>query len=271
MKFVTGMLKSLKLHWPEYLMEGAELGLFMILAGSFATLLFAEISPIPSLIPSPFWRGLLMGVVMGMCAIAIIYSPWGKRSGAHFNPAVTLAFYRLGKLTGWDAAFYVLFQFLGGSAGIATAAFLLGEAFTGSPVNYIVTVPGAWGWFAALVAEALMAFGLMTLVLVVSNHPKLHPFTGVFAGIMVATFITVAAPVSGMSINPARTFASGFSSQVWTGFWIYYFAPPLAMLAAAELYQRVTGCYPGDICGKLCPNTDVPCPCIDCPCGAPER
>ena len=261
------MLRSLQTHWPEYLMEGAELGAFMLSAGLFATLLYAETSPVPSVIPSPLLRGVMMGIAMGVSAIAIIYSPWGKRSGAHFNPAVTLAFYRLGKLAAWDAIFYVLAQFIGGLVGVIVVAALLGDAFTQVPVNYVVTVPGTWGWLAALVAETAMAFGLMSMVLVVSNHPKLHEFTGVFAGILVTLFIIIAAPISGMSINPARTFASGLPADIWTAFWIYYFAPPLAMLAAAELYQKITQRSPRHICGKLCPNTDTPCPCIDCPCG----
>lgn len=260
------MLRSLQAHWPEYLMEGAELGMFMILAGLFATLLYADASPVPSLLPSSFLRGILMGLAMGGSAICIIYSPWGKRSGAHFNPAVTLTFYRLGKLQAWDAFFYVLFQFLGGLLGVMLAAMLLGDIFTEIPVNYVVTIPGNWGWGAALLAETVMAFGLMSMVLVVSNHPKLNQLTGVFAGIMVTLFITIAAPISGMSINPARTFASGLPAGIWTAFWIYYFAPPLAMLAAAELYERLTQCSPRTICGKLCPNTETPCPCIDCPC-----
>ncbi|NER84400.1 MAG: aquaporin family protein [Leptolyngbya sp. SIO1D8] len=261
------MLRSLQTHWPEYLMEAAELGLFMVSAGLFATLLYAETSSAVSLIPNLFLRGLLMGIAMGVSAIVIIYSPWGKRSGAHFNPAVTLAFYRLGKLAAWDAFFYVLFQFLGGLVGVILVAGILGEAFTKAPVTYIVTVPGSWGWLGALVAEAMMAFSLMAMVLVVSNHARLHQFTGIFAGILVAIFITLAAPISGMSINPARTFASGFPAHIWTAFWIYYFAPPLAMLTAAEIYQKATRRSPRNICGKLCPNTETPCPCIDCPCG----
>jgi aquaporin Z len=260
------MLRSLHTHWPEYLMEGAELGTFMLLAGMFATLLYADASPVPELLPHPLLRRGLMGLIVGVCAIAIIYSPWGKRSGAHFNPAVTLAFYRLGKLTPWDACFYVLAQFLGGVSGIALAAVLLGDAFTTLPVRSIVTVPGIWGWAGALVVEGLIAFCLMTMVLVISNHPKLHQHTGVFAGMFVALCVTFAAPISGMSINPARTFASAISAQVWTAFWIYYFVPPLAMLTAAELYLRVSGRRPREICGKLCPNTETRCICKDCPC-----
>ncbi|MEA5462962.1 MIP/aquaporin family protein [Leptothoe sp. PORK10 BA2] len=259
------MLRSLRSNWPEYLMEGAELGLFMILAGFFATLFYSPESPAMAFLPAKV-RGVLMGLAMGGSAIAIIYSPWGKRSGAHFNPAVTLAFYRLGKLAPWDAFFYVVAQFIGGLIGVFLVAVALGEAFTNIPVNYIVTVPGIWHWPGALVTEALLAFSLMLMVLVVSNHPKLHQLTGVFAGILVALFVTVAAPISGMSINPARTFASALPAQVWTGFWIYYFVPPLAMLLAAELYLQVSRSQPREICGKLCPNTATRCICTDCPC-----
>lgn len=263
------MWRSLRAHWPEYVMEGAELAIFMILAGGFATLYFAEASPIAKGLPNALCQRLVMGLTMGCCAIAIIYSPWGKRSGAHFNPAVTLAFYRLGKLTPWDGAFYILAQFLGGTVGIAIATLLFGDPFTHLPVHYIITVPGVAGWPAAVLAEAIMAFGLMGMVLLVSNHPKLHPFTGWFAGGMVALFVLFAAPISGTSLNPARTFASGLAAQVWTAFWIYALVPPLAMLAAAELYQRGFRAAPRAICGKLCPNSDTPCPFIDCPCGAP--
>jgi aquaporin Z len=103
-----------------------------------------------------------------------------------------------------------------------------------------------------------MAFVLMLTVLLSGNNPRLAKFTGLFAGLLVATYIIVEAPVSGMSINPARTFASGFPSRIWTAFWVYYFAPPLGMLLAAEVYSRYPK-RPGVICGKLCPNDETPC------------
>lgn len=259
------MIRSLRANWPEYLMEGAELGIFMVVAGVFATLLYSPTSPVSDLL-SDSMRGLLMGLAMGGGAIAIIYSPWGKRSGAHFNPAVTLAFYRLGKLAAWDAFFYVLAQFVGGLLGVFLVMVALGKAFTNVPVHYIVTVPGIWSWPGAFITEALMAFSLMMMVLIVSNHPKLHHLTGVFSGILVALFVALAAPISGMSINPARTFASALPAQVWNAFWIYYFAPPIAMLLAAELYLQVSRRKPREICGKICPNTETRCICTACPC-----
>ncbi|WP_017300938.1 MIP/aquaporin family protein [Nodosilinea nodulosa] len=261
------MLSSLRRHWPEYAIEAWGLGLFMVSAGGFATLLFYPNSPVYALIPSG-GRGVLMGVAMGLTAIAIIYSPWGKRSGAHINPAVTLAFFRLGKLAPWDAFFYVVAQFIGGLVGVWLVAIALQTAFTDRPIDYIVTVPGPWGWPAALLAEFIMAFGLMLMVLVVSNHKRWSQLTGLFAGLMVATYITFAAPISGMSINPARSFASALPAQVWTAFWIYYFAPPLAMLAAVEVYLRWTRANPRHLCGKLCPNVETPCLCTSCCCEA---
>ena len=69
-----------------------------------------------------------MGVAMGSTAVALIFSPLGKRSGAHFNPSVTLTFFRLGKIKAWDAVFYVLFQFAGGIAGVANRLACAGNA-----------------------------------------------------------------------------------------------------------------------------------------------
>src|SRR3954452_1248912 len=106
---------ALKAHWPEYLIEAAGLGAFMVTAG-FCVML-ANAPPIEAVIRNPDLRRALIGAAMGLTAIALIYSPWGKRSGAHLNPAVTLTFWRLGKVSPADAAFYVVAQFAGGAAG----------------------------------------------------------------------------------------------------------------------------------------------------------
>ena len=101
------MIDALRQHWPEYLMEAAELGLFMMSACAFTVLLFHPASPVAQGIQSDTVRRMLMGVAMGSTAVAIIFSPLGKRSGGHFNPSVTLTFFRLGKISAWDAAFCV--------------------------------------------------------------------------------------------------------------------------------------------------------------------
>ena len=105
-------------------------------------------------------------------------------------------------------------------------------------MNYVATLPGPHGMTIAFIAELIIAFILMTVVLNVSNTPHLARFTGIFAGALVATYITLEAPFSGMSMNPARTFSSAFVGHLWTGLWIYFIAPVLAMQFAATLYLR---------------------------------
>lgn len=107
-------LDTLTRHWSEYLMEAAGLGLFMLSAVVVATVIEHPSSPVRAAIDNPLLRRIPMGLAMGLTAIGIIYSPWGKRSGAHINPAVTLTFYRLGKMARWDAILYVLAQCVGG-------------------------------------------------------------------------------------------------------------------------------------------------------------
>jgi len=79
----------------------------------------------------------------------------------------------------------------------------------------------------------------MFVVFVASNTQKLARFTGLFAGACVAAFITFEAPMSGMSMNPARTFGSAVLPHLWESLWIYFLAPPLGMLAAAAVYLRL--------------------------------
>lgn len=235
------MIDALKRHWPEYLIEGAGLGLFMISAFSFGALLEYPASPIHQAIPNPLLRRFLMGVAMAGTAIGIIYSPWGKQSGAHLNPSTTLAFFRLGKVQKWDAALYVISQFTGGLIGAITAAILLTSWVSDPAVNYVVTVPGKAGVMPAFFAEIAIAFILMTAILHVSNNSRLHQWTGLCAGVLLAAYITFEAPVSGMSLNPARTLASAVPARQWADLWIYFIAPPLGMYSAAELYLRTKG------------------------------
>jgi len=232
------MIDALKQHWPEYLMEATELGLFMVSACAFTVLLFHPVSPVTNVVPDGILRRMLMGIAMGATAIAIIFSPLGKRSGAHFNPSITLTYFRLGKVKPWDTAFYIVAQFVGGVAGVAVATLLLGRAVAAPSVNYAATLPGPRGALIAFMAEAAISFVLMSVVLRVSNTKKLARWTGLFAGALVATYITFESPISGMSMNPARTFGSAFGAQVWMSLWIYFTAPPFGMLAAAELFTR---------------------------------
>jgi aquaporin Z len=253
----TASMTSTLRHWPEYVIEASCVGIFMISAVSFAILLQHPHSPVGGWTASPLLARIAMGLAMGLTAISLIYSPIGRRSGAHMNPAVTLTYFRLGKISGFDAAAYAAAQFAGGALGITMAAALFPTLAADASVNYVATMPGPLGVTWAFPAEALMSFVMMLTVLVVSNAPRLAALTGVAAGTLVAFFIAVAAPLSGMSMNPARTFASSLFAGSGS-LWIYFTAPPLGMLAAAEAFVRTQG-LARVRCAKLHHPSGIPC------------
>jgi aquaporin Z len=228
-------------HWREYLIEAAALATFMVSAATMTVVIEHPASPVRSFVGDAIARRMLMGMAMGLTAATIIYSPWGRRSGAHMNPSVTLTFFRLGKIAGRDALAYAAAQFVGGIVGISVASLGLLRWIADPSVNYVATAPGPFGNAVAFAAEATISFVLMLVVLSVSNQQRLSPFTGVVVAVLVATFITLEAPFSGMSMNPARTLGPDVIGGIWRGLWIYFAAPPLGMLMAAEIFVRVRG------------------------------
>jgi len=254
----TTLTGALRAHWPEYLIEGWALGTFMVSAGLVATLLGAPVSPLHRALPHPLWRQAAGGIAMGLTAIALIHSGWGKRSGAHMNPAVTLTFLRLGRVHPWDALFFVMAQLLGGLAGVLLVAAFAGHAFSDPPVSYAATLPGSAGPAAAFAAEFMISGVLMLTVLSLQASMRLAPFAGLIVGGLVATYITFESPLSGMSMNPARSLASAAPGMIWQHLWIYLTAPLLGMLSGAQLFLMAAGAR-RVLCAKLLHPLGVRC------------
>lgn len=246
----TAMFESLTHHWPEYLMEAALLGGFMVSACVLTVVLEHPEGPLRPRLPGAFARRALMGLAMGLTAVGLIYSPWGQRSGAHMNPATTLTFFLRGKVAPWDAVFYIVAQFIGAAAGVGICRAVLRGWLRHETVNHAVTVPGPRGTAAAWAAELAIAFGMMFTVLVVSNDATLTAYTGMFAGALVALYIAFEAPFSGMSLNPARTFGSAIVARRWTAFWVYLTAPVVGMLLASAA-QAALPTHNHVYCAKL--------------------
>jgi aquaporin Z len=250
--------RALCKHWQEYLIEAFGLGAFMVSAGVVTTLLYSPDSGASHWITAPLLRRALTGLAMGATAIAIIYSPWGRRSGAHLNPAVTLAFYRLGKVTTPDAIWYGIAQTAGGLVGVLLTWAALGVAFSDPPVSFVVTVPGPAGPEVAALAEFLISMFLMLSILVTSNRLHLMRYTGLFSGLLIALYVTFESPYSGMSMNPSRTLASALPAVNFSALYLYLLVPPLGMLAAVEVYRMIGG-HAEVACAKLNHVTRVPC------------
>jgi aquaporin Z len=231
-------------------MEVGELGFYLLAACAFATLLQHPASALRQSISTELGRRALMGLGMGATVIALVTSRWGKRSGGHFNPAVTWAFYRLGKLEFWDAWLYVIAQFVGAISGVAVARVALRGVLADHAVRYAVTSPGRYGSTVAFVAELVISFILMITVLFATNRKTLAPYTAYLVGALIAIYFTFEAPLSGMSTNPARTFGSALHADYWHAVWIYFIAPSLGMLAAAEVFLRARG-GAAPFCAKL--------------------
>lgn len=245
-------------HWPEYAIEGALLGAFMVAACGLATLLEHPGSPVRRLVEDGTARRVLMGLAMGATAVGLIRSPWGQRSGAHMNPAVTMTYLRLGKIGRGDAAGYVAGQFAGGAFAVLAVRALAGMLAGHPAVRFAVTTPPPDGTVAAFAAEVAISFVLMTVVLATTNSRRLARHTPIFCGALVAAYIALEAPLSGMSMNPARSFASALGAGHWTALWVYFTAPPLGMLAAAEGYRRWRGAHAVH-CAKLHHTTAQRC------------
>ena len=238
-------------------MEAGEMSLYLFFTCCFATILQHPASPVGQFVLNRVARRALMGLAVGATVIALIMSPWGKQSGGHLNPAMTLAFYRMGKVASWDALFYVFAQFSGATIGVGMATFLLRGAPGNGAVRYAATA-GLYGAAVAFAAELAISFLLMITVLLATNRRSLASYTPFLVGSLYAVNITFETPLSGMSMNPARTFGPAAYGGYWHALWIYFVAPTLGMLAAAEVFLRARGGKP-PYCAKLHHANDKRC------------
>lgn len=241
------MRDTVQRHWRQYLMEAVSLAAFISSACLITTLVEHPASPVRQAVRDPILRRCLIGAWMGLTIAAITYVPWGQRSGAHINPAVTWAFHRLGKITTCDAIFYTLAQFMGGLAGITFMATVLSRWIADPAVNFVVTEPGPAGiipkyspW-VAFGGEFIISFLLMYVLLRALADKRHKSWAGAFAGLLILVYIVAETPLSAMSLNPARSFASALAAHSWTAFWVYLTAPMLSMMLAAEACRRQPG------------------------------
>jgi aquaporin NIP len=177
-----------------------------------------------------------IGAVFGLVIMAMVYAT-GHLSGAHINPAVTIAFTLTRHFPGRDAAAYVAAQLAGATAG----ALLLVAAWPDQPAGLGATVPSV-GVGSAFVYELVLTAFLMFVIMAVATDTR-----AVGAGAAIAIGGTVAldaifgGPVSGASMNPARSFGPALAANEWSHFWLYVLGPLAGAGIGAFAYQLVRG------------------------------
>ncbi|PYR88520.1 MAG: hypothetical protein DMF84_27875 [Acidobacteria bacterium] len=245
---------------PVYFCEFAGTAIMLFVGVTAVALMWAPASPMP-VVPNPMLRRLITGIMFAAGATAVVYSPLGQRSGGHINPAVTLAFWRAGKVPTRDAVAYVIAQFAGALAG-AFAAGLAWRELTPA-VQYAATTPGeGYSTIVALVAETIVTFLLVFTIFVSVNKPQTASRTGIIAGILVALLVMIESPLSGTSLNPARTLGPAILVPLYRDVWIYFVGPCLGALIAVAAYVQQWGS--GTVCAKLYHTEKYRCPFDQC-------
>src|SRR5437660_1047742 len=240
-----------QLHWFEY---GAELlgTAFLVFVGVSAVVFdFGIGSPLAHVLPDTSIRRLITGLLFAGSGSLVAISPLGKLSGGHINPAVSLAFWLQGKMHHFDLGGYILGQFLGAIVGSLLVILVWGGERAAS-VGIGRTVPGAgYPLWLVFLAEVSLTFVLvLSIFLFVSSH-RLMSWTPLMVWILVAVMVWLEAPISGTSLNPARSFGPALVSWFWQAHWLYWVAPPLGALLAVGAFRLLPMATHDVLTGKL--------------------
>lgn len=191
--------------------------------------------------------GGLVGVAFahGLVVTAFAYA-YGHISGTHINPAVTLGVFAAGKIDAARAFSYIVFQILGGIVGAFALRWVLGGAQTGLgatvPAQSLTTGGGVTISITpviALIVEAILTFFLVNTILNAGVSGKATPVDGLAVGFTLVFCILMGGPLTGASLNPARTIGPALAADNYRDLWVYLIGPPLGAIAAGLLYKLV--------------------------------
>lgn len=259
MNEVTG-LEQHPISTQRILAYGCELvGMTLIIfnALAWACWNFGVGSPIVQSVPDRSLRLVFQAICVAVGSAIVVYSPLGKRAGGHLNPAVTLGFWLLNKISTRDALIYILMQFLGAFIGaqLVWLSFpVLAHSIRGGATVLGQGISPALGFGL----ELGMTFLLMLIILVTVNSAWMR-WTGVIASTVFALLYANAARFTGASLNPARSLAPAVLAMFWQNQWIYWMAPPLGAALAVLLYRQGIIGTGKSYCCKLYHTSDIPC------------
>lgn len=225
-------------HPRLYAAELAGTALLVAAGVSIVIAMFGRGSPVPALVRSAGLRRLITGFLFGLVGALISVSRLGKVSGAHINPAVTIAFVAEGKLAARDALGYVSAQLAGALLAIPALA---AWGAIGASVQFGATVPDPTrAALLAVVGEAAVTFAMVTVIFVLAAHRRTQPLTPWSIPFLFAVMVWLEAPLSGTSANPARSLGPNLLAGDARVLWIYVLGPVAGALAAVGLLRFET-------------------------------
>ena len=180
-----------------------------------------------------------IGVTGIALAFALVISAMvfatGRVSGAHMNPAVTLAFWRIGRFPAREVIPYLAAQCAGGTAAAFLLRIAVGAAVAGAATRPVVAP------MTALALEAVMSFALMFVIMAVATDPRMESGGAALAvGATVGAFALMGGPLTGASMNPARSLAPALASGIWTSHWIYWAGPIVGTTTGGAVWRALS-------------------------------
>lgn len=225
-----------QLHWQEYTAEMLGTAFNVFVGLSAVVFNMGKGSPMEHLIPSHSLRLLITGLMFAGSGSLFAISPLGKLSGAHINPSVSLAFWVQGKMHQHDLGGYIIGQLLGGLLG----ALLLVRVWQGyaTSVNNGMTLPGTgYSLWYVFLAEVVVTFLLVLSIFIFVSNRRLMRWTPLMTWLLVASMVWLESPISGTSLNPARSLGPAIVSWFWQDQWLYCIAPPMGALLAVGVFR----------------------------------
>jgi aquaporin NIP len=183
--------------------------------------------------------GIGVSATFGLVIMAMIYAT-GHLSGAHINPAVTVAFTLTRHFPLRDAVAYIAAQLVGATV----AAFVLLAAWSDKPAHLGATLPSVPAGTALLYEIVLSAFLMFVIVAVATDTRAVGAAAALAIGGTVGLDALFGGPITGASMNPARSFGPALASGTWHDFWIYVVGPVVGAALGALAYQLVRGEHP---------------------------
>jgi aquaporin Z len=196
---------------------------------------FGPSSPVRTGVPSTSLRLLITGLLFAGAGSLVAVSPLGRHSGAHLNPAVTIAFWTQGKVHPHDLAGYVVAQVAGAFAACGCLRAAWGH--TARALELGATQPGhGFTGLDAAGLEVLMTAALVLVIFFMTSSARSARWTPLAVWLLVTVLVWQGAPYTGTSLNPARSLAPAVLAPALADLWVYLVAPVVGALLAAAVF-----------------------------------